>query len=65
MLGFFRTIAFGVILLYLAIVLGIFTFALIVRRVLSEVKIPVVNGPPERQAIASLAGRAGIANEQK
>ena len=65
MQGFFRTIAFGVIVLYLAVALGILTFALIVRRTLSKVKTPVVNSPPERQTIAFSAARAGLVSEQK
>ncbi len=48
MQGFYRMIAFGVILFYVAIVLVIFRFALIVRLVPKKVKIPVMNGSLER-----------------
>jgi len=59
MQDFFRTIAFGVIVLYLAVVLGILTFALIVRRTMTKVKTPVVNGPPERQTDCILGCEGG------
>lgn len=58
-------IAFGVIVVYVAIALVIFTFALIVRRVLTEVKIPAVNGPLERTASAVIVSEEGSENRNR
>jgi len=48
MQGFYRMIAFGVILFYMSIMLVIFRFAHIVRLVPMKVKIPAVNRSLER-----------------
>ena len=59
---FYRMIALGVSVFYLAIVLVPFTIVLIVRRVLTEVEIPV-NGPLEQAQQAHV--KTGLASEQK
>ena len=63
MQGFYRTIGFGVALFYVAVALGIFTFALVIRRTMTEAKVPFVNSPTERRAVVFPAARAGMASE--
>ncbi|MBI3611311.1 MAG: hypothetical protein HY204_11520 [Nitrospirae bacterium] len=48
MQGFYPIIAFGVILFYMAVVLVIFMYALMIRLLPMQAKIPVVSGSLKR-----------------
>jgi hypothetical protein len=62
---FYRMAAFGISMFYVAIVLVPFTLVLIVRRVLTEVEIPVSGLLQHAQQAQSSHVKAGLANEQK
>lgn len=48
MKGFYPLIAFGMISLYIAVGLAVFTYAIAIRRLPAEVKIPVVSRSLEK-----------------